>query len=134
LRLDGEILIERPHVSAVGLEQDLVVPRVGDGTTRGDGGKAGAFRGVQAVLHAVSVKQGISALGVKSDDAVEVVSSEVAVRPRAPEAVEELAFAPGPGHTGSDDLLRKDVERSARDRRAVEHPPVHRVEKRFRFG
>ena len=60
-------------------------------------------------------------LRVERDDPFEVRPLEVAVRPGAPQETEQRFFVPRLAHTGRHDLLREDVERPRRHRRAIEH-------------
>ena len=115
-------------------EQHLVVARVGNGAARRDGLQPGAFRGPQTAMNAVPVKERAPAVAVKGDHAVEVVAREVAIRPCASESIEELPFFPGLRDARRDDLLRQNVERRPRKRRAVEQPPVHGIEQCFGLG
>src|SRR6185436_3572031 len=58
----------------------------------------------------------------------------IAIRPRAAARVEEAALRPRPADAGGDDLLREDVERRARLRRAIELALVQRLHEAGRFG
>src|SRR5262249_50330642 len=66
-------------------------------------------------------QQRASSLGVERHDLVELLASEIAIRPRATEGLEEPRLAPGSGHAGRHDLLGQDVERPRRLWSSVEN-------------
>ena len=57
-RLDGEVLVDRPHRGVVGIEDDPVVAHLGDGPAGGEGGQAGAAAGTEDGVDPVAVEIG----------------------------------------------------------------------------
>ena len=70
---------------------------------------------------------------VQRDDPVEVLPDESAIGPGAPDEIEEPPLFPGLGDAGGDDLLRQDVERTRRDRSAIEHRSSDAAQQRRAF-
>ena len=64
VRLDGEILVERADVYALGLEQHAVLAGVGNRTAGGEGGDARALGGADPTAHPVAMEQRRPARGV----------------------------------------------------------------------
>jgi hypothetical protein len=73
-RLDGEVLVDRAHEGALGLEQHLVVGGVGDRPAAGDGGQTAASAAAQTAVDPVAMEQPATSLGVKLHDGVEVIA------------------------------------------------------------
>ena len=105
-----------------GQGDDVVESGFRDGSAGGDGCKARAAAGAQAMVDLVAVEIGAeaSALGADAfaehdENFVEGFAGEVAVIAGAADEGEELVFVPFVGGAGGDDLLGEDVERRIRE-------------------
>ena len=76
------------------------------------------------------MQEGAASAGVQPQDVVEGGAGQVAVRPGAPERLEEIVFLPLAGDAGGDGLLRQDVERRRSVRKPIEHPLPDALEER----
>ncbi len=122
--LDGEILVDGPDDGVLGLEQHLVVGGVGDRSARGQrrGPRAApaaqdAVDGVAMDERAAPADAGREAFRQHPHDRVEILPRQLAERPGAPQAVEQLRLRPILRRRLGDDLLRQHVERAVGDRR-----------------
>ena len=132
--LDGEVFVHRPDRSLLRLEQHPVIGAVGNGAARGERRQPRPARAAQTAVHAVAVQERRAPPGVQAHHGVEVLARQVAVRPGAPAGREEGLLLPGLGGAGGDHLLRQDVERRPRLRRAIQVAAADGVEQRRGAG
>ena len=83
------------------------------------------------------MQQTAPAIAVHGDYRIEILSLEISIRPGAREYFEQLLLAPSL-HTGldagGDDLLRQDVQRRRRLRRAIQITSRRGAQQRGRFN
>ena len=136
--LDREVLVQRADEQALGLAHHAVVGVVGDRARSEQHRQPRALRRHDAPADRVAVQQRQAAAGMQRQQRVEVLARQVAVRKRATQAREELVFLPAlvriAGHAGRDDLLRQDVERRRRARRARRGAALHGREQGHGFA
>ncbi len=135
--LDGEILVDGPDDVIVGLEQHLVVGGVGNRPAGGQRRHSGAAPAAQDSVDGVTMdERAVSALARREafrqhpHNRVEFPAHQLAERPGAPQAVEELGFRPVARGGLGDDLLRQHVERPLGNRQPVELAATDAVEQR----
>ena len=132
-RLDGEVLVDRTHGDALGVEDHPVVARLGDGTSTGESGQPGApprpepaVDGVVVEVGAPPAPPGLDAPGGQFHHLVERLAGQVGERRGPAHEGEEVVDPPLPrgGHLGHD-LLGQYVERRDRGVEHVEVPGTH---------
>ena len=135
--LDGEILVHGADDQVLGLEQHLVIGRVGDRAARGQRGRPRAAPAAQNAIDRVAMDEraapastGGEALGQHAHDRVEILPAQGTERPAAAQPIIERGLRPILRRHFCDDLLRQHVERPLRDDQAVKLPAPHAVDKR----
>ncbi len=134
--LDGEVLVQRPHLAALGLGNDRVGEGVGNGAGVEDGREPRPAAGLQLVVDAVAVQVDASgptrrhALGQHPHHVLVRLPAEVSVGPGASDEGIERPLVPGLDGTGGHQLLGEDVQRLLRNVDGVELPLLHGANQR----
>ena len=134
-RLDREILVHAADAQALRFQHHVVIGGVGNRAARGDRGEPCAASRAQLAVHRVAVQVGRTGaapgavtLGQHPHHFGERLAREIAIRIRAPEHVEQLAFMAFAAGDFRHDLLRQHVQRGRRDAQGVEFAAAHRVQ------
>ena len=134
--LDGEVFVDRPYRSPLGLQDHGVVGGIGNGAARSDRREPRPLTGAQPAvdpvveeecgppppLHGEPVRKHLQ-------DIVETLPGKRAVRVGTPRHVVQVVGPPFLAADRRDDLLGQNVERRLRDGESIELAAPHRVEK-----
>ncbi len=125
--LDREVLIDAADHDAFRFGYDGIVCGIRNGSAGGDRRKPRPAARSNPVIDAIVMQVSLSAAAARRDSfgehskhGIEVVAFKIAIGIGAPDHLEQITFLPFLRCRGSDDLLRKDVERRRRNLDSIE--------------
>ncbi len=136
-----EFLVQLAEPRAAVAEVHGELPRVGDRAAADERELRRAGQRVQPVVDRVPCHAGVEVAQARTgepardqpQDALERLGSQVAIRLGAADEVEERGHVPRLDRHAGDDLLRQDVQTSARDAQVLDLSLDHRASERGRF-
>ncbi len=118
VRLDGEVLVQRPDERLAGIEHHAIVGNVRNGPARGEREQPRPTASTQRPMHLVSMDERCPAttrrretVGDHRDHRVERLAGQIAIGPCAPDDLEQRVLLARPARGLRHDLLGEDIER-----------------------
>ena len=133
----GEILVQRPHGTALQLQDHIVVELIRDHPAIGQGGQPSALPRFEAAVDrviadvpAAPAAAGGEALVQHLQELAKLRLAESPVGPGAGKALKQLVFLPFPACRLRHNLLRQHIQAALRHRYAIQLIAPHRVQER----
>ncbi len=125
--LNGEILVYAADKNVFGFQQNLVIGIVGNGTARGQRRQPRSSASTQHMIDAIMMDERAAPAQPRAEavaqhvhDLREILAGQGAIRPGAPDHLEQPVLAPLPCCGFRNDLLREHVQRILRNAEPVE--------------
>src|SRR5262245_52356815 len=136
--LNRKVFVDGSDLSSARLQHHGVIGGIGYRSAGGDGGEPGAAASAQPAVDSVVVQISASAaaasrvaLSQHSNDGIEIVPPEIAIRIGVANHFIKRVLGPLIGCNRGDDLLSQDVQRLLRYAEPVQLAPAHGVNQRY---